>query len=358
MTDEDKGIPLSIALWGILAILAAATAILLAFAAGKDTDVGTSQGGTKAVPVRVVTVAARDIVDTVTLSARVEPAATVRLSAEKAGRVVELLVDKGDRVKAGQVLLRIDDATWRSILARAEVVQREAEKDFGRWEKLKKTGSVSDSDFDAVAKARDLARVGLDQAKTDLAKCEVETPISGIVDDRYVEVGEYVHEGGPVLKVVDIDSVKIALDVPERDVLAVKTGTTVKFSLSALSEREFAGEVTFVASAADALSNSFRTEITVRNPDHAIKGGMIAEVQLERGIRKNVVVVALATIVNRKGEHVVFVVKGERAERRVVAIEPVSSHQAVILSGLEPGEQMVVEGHRSLEDGVALDIVE
>ena len=307
-------------------------------------------------PVRVRVVEARDITDTVVLPGRIEPFANIRLSAEKAGRVVELLADKGEAVKAKQVLLKVNDSMWRNTLARAELVSRDAERDYRRWEQLKKTGSVADSDFDAVARAKDLARVALDQARTDVSNCLIRTPVPGVVDDRYVDVGEYVHEGGPVLKVVDIDRVKLILDVPERDVLNVKVGQEVSFSLSALPGREFAGKVTFVSSAADASSNSFRAEVTTVNNDHAMKGGMIAEAPLARGTRKGVIVLPIAAVMPRKGEHVVFVVESGRAVRRVVIVEPISGHEAVVSSGLESGETVVVEGHRSLQDGLSVEI--
>ena len=325
MTNENKRTSGSVVLWGILAVIAVAILVLMVVGRnGDEAGNATTESTGKAVAVRTLTVAAEDVADTVVLPARAEPVSTVMLSAEKPGRVTEILADRGDVVEAGQVVARLDDRMWKSLVARAEVVHREAEKDFGRWQELRKTGSVSDHDFDAVAKARDLARIGYEQAKTDLSKCEVRTPIAGTVDDRYVERGEYVHEGGPVLKVVDISSVKLAVDVPERDVLAVKKGTRVGVTLSALPDGDFTGEVAFVSRAAEALSNSFRTEIAVDNTDGVIRGGMIAEVLLERGTRKNAIVLPLAAVVNRKGEHVVFVAKGGKAERRVVVIEPIS----------------------------------
>ena len=116
----------------------------------------------KPVPVSVQVVAPRPVADVIDLPGRLEPWVDAQLAPEKAGRIVELAADRGDAVRAGQVLMRIDDRAWRALLTRAEIDLREAEKDHARWEKLKEAGAVSGSDYDSVRARLDRARAATD----------------------------------------------------------------------------------------------------------------------------------------------------------------------------------------------------
>jgi membrane fusion protein (multidrug efflux system) len=118
----------------------------------------------------------------------------------------------------------------------------------------------------------------------------------------------------------------------------------------------FTGRVTFVSGVARRENNAFRIEASVANAGRRLKGGMIARAEIARGTVEAAVAVPLAAVVPRKGDHVVFVLRGERAERRVVRIESITGHEAILSSGLAVGETIVIEGHRALQDGMLLEV--
>ena len=305
----------------------------------------------KSVLVSVQEVVLRSIHDTVELPGRVEANISVMLATEKGGRVIELLADRGDLVAVGDVLLRIDGRHWSVMQKRASIELVDAKRDLDRWEKLKADGAVSSSEFDVIQRRHDFAKVAVEEASVHIDQCRVVSPIDGVVDGRYVELGEYAGEAKPVFKVVSMGTLKVKLDVPEQDISSVKTGSELLIKSVAINSGSFSGKVSFVAVDGDAPSNTFPVELKVENPPAGLKPGMIVDVALLRSSREDAVVVPFAAVVPKRGEHVVFVVEGSSAVLRVVHVDAIVGQEAVLSSGLSDGDLLVVEGQRTLQDG-------
>lgn len=312
----------------------------------------------KTVRVRVRKVERARIEDVLELPGILEAYSVAELGAERAGRIVELPVDKGAKVAAGDVLLRLDSRAAEQTVRETEIVFREAEKEWARWKDLQASGAVSASDSDAVRKGRDLAEIAVEQARIQLSKCEVRAPLAGFVDARPVEVGEFVTEGQAVFRVADTDRLKLMLNIPEMDVHAITPGQEVRFRAPAAGDQEHVGVVSFVSATATAGSHSYRTEALVGQPGAALKPGMIANVLLVRRTLDDAIVAPLSAVVPRKGEHIVFVVENGHAVRRTARIRSIMGQNVVLASGLGPGETLVVEGQRALQDGAAVEIEE
>ena len=355
MSDEAKSKSRlgSVLAWGALGVV---VLLIVAFGATHKPPEKVDAAEDRPVAVRVLTLAPREVPDVVVLPARVEPFREVQLPAERPGRVAERLVEQGDAVEEGQLLLRVDGRLWEAALRRATIEMRDAERDFARWRELEKTGAVSASDYEAVERRREAAAIAMDEAKIFLDQCEVRSPFAGIVADRYVEAGDYANEGQAVMRVIRLDRVKLAFEAPERDVRSLSVGQAKTFELAALPGRSFAGTVSFVASQAARDSNSFAVELDVDNADGALRAGMIAQVAMERRTIEAAVLVPLAAVVPRKGEHYVFVEENGRAVRRRVLVDAMIGHEALLASGVAVGERVVVEGHRGLQDGMPVDV--
>ena len=354
MNNESHIRPISIVLWSVLLLVVASIVLLLIF---RKPPEETTASVEKPMAVQVQELQARRMAELLALPGQVEPRLTAHLGTEKPGLIVEITVDKGASVTNGQILLRLDDRQWANMQRQAEIEHREAGKEDRRWLELQKTGAVSDKDFDAVRTRFDLSEVALDAAQVSLSQCVVKSPTDGIVEARYVEEGEYAIEGKMVFTVIDVRRVKLVVEVPERDAHAVKTGDNVGFRVDAIPGHTFSGRVSFVSSMGSRESNSFRTEITVANADGRLKAGMIGEATIVRRMNDAAIVLPLAAVLPRGGEHVVFTVEDNRAVRRVVQIDSITGHEAVLSSGVTAGDRIVIEGHRALQDGtlVAID---
>ncbi len=303
------------------------------------------------VPVTTRVVAAADLPEVVAYAGRVEPETAVTVSAEQLGRVTGISLQKGDAAAQGQVLMTIDNSSYTLRVERAQATFRQADSDLRRFDRLRKTGSVADSDYENMGIRRDLEEIALKEARLDLDKCTILSPVDGIVEDRFVEKGEFVAPGARVCSIVNIDRVKIVLELPERDVFAVKPGQDLPFVIDSLPSAKFDGKISFIAPAADRKSNTFRVEALVENKDRTLKPGVIVRVFLTRQTIKDAVAVPLRALIPEKGMHVAYVVENGAAVRRQVKLRAIVGDQAVVQEGLKPGDRMIVEGQRLVFDG-------
>ena len=349
--NPKSGAVAAFVLWGILAIVILLIVAMKAIPRAPEAGEVVPEA---AVPVEVVTIEPVAHENVVALTGRLIPDVHARLAALKPGRVRELPVRKGDVVKEGDLLLRLEDRLARAALRQTVIREDEARRDFERWETLRETGAVSASEFEQIQMALDTATIAREAAEVNVEFCEVRSPCDGVVDERLVELGEYAHEGGHVLTVVRTDPLKLSFSVPERDIFAAVVGAPAVFAVSAYPGRAFTGKVSFVAAAAEAVTSAFRVEAVVANPAGELKPGMIASVQFKRGARDGAIVIPLAAVVPARGEHVVFVAKDDRAERRVVRIAAIAGQSAVIESGVDAGDEVIIRGHRALIDGALI----
>ncbi len=310
-----------------------------------------------AMPVSTITVRLTSTADIVFLPALIEANVNAVLSAEKPGRITELNADRGDRVEKGQLLMQIDDRVWQANLKQANIAAKDAQRNYERFKKLQADGAVADSEYESIEKAYIQAEAMATDAQVNIEQCRVVSPITGIINDRFVEVGEYVQPGSPVFQVVDKAVVKVVAQIPEKDIYSIKPGHRMSFKVQPLPERKFEGEVTFVASQADGRNNSFRAEITVDNSDGTLRPGMIAQLEFQRGMNENTVSLPMSAVLPSKGDHIVYLAKNGQAVRRNVQIEQITRERALISGGLDSGDEVIVEGNRTLRDGQRVEIM-
>ena len=345
----------SIILWSLIALMAVFMVI--------STQVRREEPAAAVAPeteyaVQLLTVEPTPFPDLVRLPGRVAPDYRARLPSVKPGQVASIFAERGDAVTNGQLLLRLDARLWEAALAAAEVEQREAKQEFERWNDLVSAGAVSGSDMDRIRHRREKADILVDEARTHIEHCEVRSPVDGVINERFIEVGEYATEGMAVFEVVVNDPAKVVVEVPERDAGAVRIGGELPFTASILPGRVFTGTVAFAAAAAAEHNNAFRMELRADNREGLLKPGMIVEIDYPRGVVADGLSVPLDAILPRNGEHVLFVEKDGRAVRRTARIDRIAGASALLASGVSAGERVVVKGNRSLVDGALLKPVE
>jgi len=342
--------------WGVMLLTLAGIVLLLGSIRRMKQRPPPPPEPERAVPVTVWRVAPRAVTNVVTLTGTVEPAQRVTLAPEQPGRVAARPAGRGDPVAAGQLLLQMDDALARSAVQQAELNLREAQRDYERQFALEKTGAVALSDFQRMETRRDLAAAQLDEARTRWAQCRITAPTNGTLDDHRLEVGDYAKDGEPAFVLLVMEPLKIVFDVPERDVAALAPGRRLAFTVPAAGGARGEGEVTFVAREASDANRAFRAELTVTNASAALRAGMIADVALPRAVWADAVALPLAAIVPQQGQHLVYVARAGRAERRRVDIAALLETEALLASGVAPGEEVVLDGNRALSDGALLKV--
>ncbi len=211
-------------------------------------------------------------------------------------------------------------------------------------EKVKEDGS-------AVAKGDAIAYIDRDEVGLKFERAPVESPLSGIVGRVYVDIGANVVPQTPIALVVDMDTVKTDLDVPEKYLPRITLNQAAKVSVDAYPGEEFVGSVTKISPVVDLGTRSAPIEITVDNKDHRLNSGMFAKVQLALSERKNVPVVMKEAIMGKEPELYTYIVEDNRAVLRNIKTGIREGPYYEVTDGLNKGDMVVIMGQQRLRDG-------
>jgi len=380
-----------------VALLAIAGALLMMPGCG---DSGSGERRQAApLPVEVAEVEQGPMTEFIRATGRIEPSVRVRLATKLQGRVEEVNFSEGQAVQSGQVLIRIDAADVRARKAQAEAARSQAaaslkqleaserearamlekaESDFLRVKSLfdKKASTqeqydgvsanfeVAQAQVQAIGAKREVLRANIaaaeaqiEEAEALLAYAELAAPISGVVTEKHVEIGDMTTPGAPLGVLEDLSQVKIELVVPEEDIPRVEPGVKADITVDALPERRFEGAVETVIPSGDPLSHAFTVKVLLDNADGALKPGMFVRAGIVKEHRDNVVKVPLDAILEEGDTQFVYRVEDGRAVRVDIPTGLRDLASVEVLDGLSAGDRVVTRGKENLTSQSRVRIV-
>jgi membrane fusion protein (multidrug efflux system) len=295
------------------------------------------------------------------------PREQATLSSEVEGRVSEVIADFGDKVAAGQVMLKINPReyqlrveTAQAALDQAHARLANSSAKYNRAKVLKQESSISAEQFDQIASQlrvdqadAESADEALAMARKKLGDTEIRAPFSGSVQKRMVSLGEYVAPGKQVYELIATDPIKLRCPMPERFVPLARIGMPVKFAIDADQGKSYTGKITRIAPALDESSRTLLIEAEVANPDGVLKPGFFAHVTMDLG-RDRALFVPNAAVLRYAGVARVFVVEQGVVRAREVTTGSVVGDQTEIIGGLKEGEHVAVSDVDRLADGTAV----
>jgi len=310
-----------------------------------------------AVRIITLTLTPRRLVDKINLPAQIDPYEEVWVKAEVPGQVIEVFVKEGQMVKKGQVLMKLDDRDYRTRLARIEANYKLAKLNYERTKTLVKKKIAATTKLDEIeAQLKDLT-AQRNEATVALSRTSITTPLSSLLNDISAKMGDYMGVGDPVAQILEIDTVKVTVGVPESDVAAIFDLNEADIIIEALGKRRVKGDKIFLSRKPRTLSRLFDLELSVPNPDGHILPGMFARVELVKHVYENAVALPLYAIITQEDERFVYIEKEGRVEKRRVTLGTLIGWEVHITSGLKAGEKVVVVGHRLLDDGQAVEVI-
>lgn len=325
-------------------------------------------------------------VQTITLPASVDAIEKATLYAKVSGYVQWIHVDKGDRVKKGEVLAQLEVPEVEKEYQSAQAAVAESLAEYQRAEAdanlkqltYERTKGVRDSEptvvspqeVDVAHAASEsaagnvrLAKAHLDKARAELGKLQVlaqfakvTAPFDGVVSERFVDRGALIQpgansSGSPVVSVVRIDSVRVYISVPEVNVAQIARGATAQVRLDALAGRLFSGKVTRFADAVDPQSRTMKTEIDLPNPDHRILPGMFGTITLDLSTDPHAVFLPDQSIRHDSaGNKYVYAVKDGQFRKVEIQTANDDGVQTQVF-GLRDEQAIVVSGAENLREG-------
>ncbi len=320
---------------------------------GKKSDEKASEE--KAVSVTVASVERRDLALEVIYTGTVEGEKQAQIFASIPEAVVELPVREGNRVKKGEAVIIQDKSGSASQYNQAKAVLLEARDNHNKMENLYKSGAISEQAYISSKTALEVAEANFESARQ---RVELTSPITGILTDLSVNIGEYVQMGMPLATVAQTDVVRLAIFVESQNVAFIKKGqkAEVFIDVSRNGNSGFVGAVKEVSKSADPETRLFRVEILINNPQGILKPGMFARARITTANLKSVLTVPREAVYSVDGIYKVFTVEDSRAVEKSVGIAETTEEYAVINSGLEENEKVIVLGRNLVEDGTPVTI--
>lgn len=307
--------------------------------------------------VAVETVTPVEFQDHLPLAGVVEAWHEVTLSAEVQGAIESQGVKEGDRVRAGQELIRIDTTALDAQRAKAIADATLADQELERIERLRAKDISSPQELDRVQANRKAAQAALRLSEIQLEKSVIAAPMDGIVDTLYKEEGEFVGSGAELVRVVQLDRVKVVCGVSQQDVSHFSVGDKAVFEADAFLGRPFPGTIHHIATSADPVTRTFTVELAVDNAEGLFRPGMVCRIVLTRNVYPDALVVPIFAVIVREGVSSVFVEEDGIAHRREVKTGVSRDGRILIVEGLAPNARVIVSGHRTLRDGQAVNVM-
>lgn len=359
----------------------------------------------KPIVVSVQAVQERPLPTTLDVTGTLMADAQTDIASESEQRVVEIAVERGQYVSAGQVVARLDDQDAKNLLHEAEATEDQirerlglvngqtfdalktpevqqtratmdrAEADYKRFVQLLDEGAVSRAEHDlrradylaakaqyetTVNQMRQLyqsllaQKVRVAMGRKAVEDTTVRAPFSGIIAEKAVNVGRFTKKGDRVATVVRIDPLRIELTIPEGAVAAVRKGQKVSFAVQSYPDRTFEGTIAYVGPAVRAESRALVVEAIVPNPKGLLQPGLFATAHIELPAARPSLLVPTGAVRSAGGVFTLFVAKNDRAEARIVQVGREAGGNVEIVRGLQPGERIVSPQVDGLGDGAPI----
>ena len=302
-------------------------------------------------------IAEQQLADTFDLPAVVEPNRIVMVSAEVAGRIELIGPKKGSDVRARDQLVQLNADLIRPEfeIAKAQVERDQIE--FDRTTNLAKENAITRRDLDNATTQLAISKARLDGVRARLERTRIHAPMGGVLNDLFIEEGEYVSPGDPLAEIVDTDTVKVVVEVPERDISFFVIGEKAEVFVNVKGqERSQFGTITFISELADSRTRSTRMEITLQNKEGFLRSGQIVRVRLTRQILKDAILIPLLAVIPMEDSNTVYVVSSTEAQRREVELGIIKGNRVQVTRGLEPGDRLIIAGHRFVAPGQKVNV--
>ncbi len=290
----------------------------------------------------------------------VTPTQGIFVTTEVAGQVHEILAESGQRVKAGDVLLRLDDSVDKADFEGLVAQRTLARLQFERARKLLRDKSVSRSDYDASRANLDSAEAAVAAKRALINKKTIRAPFSGQLGIADINLGQYLSPGDAIVPLQSLDPVYVDYTLPERHLPQVHVGQSVIIEVQAWPGHHFEGKISAINPGVDTGTRTLRLRATLDNPEQLLRPGMFADVSTVLPLRENILTLPRTAVTyNPYGESVFVIQKndtGLTVQNRPVKTGEVRAGRVEITEGLKAGEMVVSAGHNKLRNGQPVTI--
>ncbi|OIP38595.1 hypothetical protein AUJ95_06570 [Candidatus Desantisbacteria bacterium CG2_30_40_21] len=292
------------------------------------------------------------------VSAETQASKDITLSAETNGKVEWMKISVGDTIQQGQLIAKIDEQMAKAQLDVASANYNFALSNYERQKQIYDKKIISDQQFDAARTQMETAKAGLKLSQIQMKNTSIYAPFGGIVAATFVNENELTNIGRPVVRIVNLDTIKIVVPVVEKDITNLHINDKTAIEITSIKNGQYNGSINKIGSVADPSSKTFPVEILVRNPDHTIKAGMLSTIKFTINRYNNVFVVPQDLIVEGENSKGIMTVSNNVVFLKKVEVTLPEKDKIAILSGISEGDKIIHVGHKSVSDGDCVAIIQ
>lgn len=273
------------------------------------------------------------------------------------GNLERIYIDMGSKVRINQLLATIDSTELYQQYQQTSATYQNARMTFGRVQQLIEKSLASKQDLDNAEAAMKVAQANYELAATRLSYSRIIAPFSGTITKRFLDAGALVMANNATLFILmNLDSVKIIVNVPEKDVQFIYQVRTARIMFDALPGKEFEGRLTLFSEAIDLSTRTMDIQIEIANRNHIIKPGMFATVQMTVAEHQNAITIPTNSLLKDDAGQYVFILDEKKSKRVLVQTGAELVERTEILSGLTGDETIITVGQQFVKDGGLVNV--
>lgn len=307
--------------------------------------------------VEVVVVSRQAIRLTRTLTGTLEAPRRVRVHSQEAGRIIDLPFHEGDRVRAGAMLVRLDDALIRADLAKAVATRKQTEVNLNRLKNLVSRQLATEDELARAQTSLELAQAEETLQRTLLSRTVIEAPFDGVVSERLQEPSDVVAVNDHILTLFDPDFMTVTVQVPEQLHSRIAAGDSVQVRIDSLGERDFAARILRIHPEVDVQTRLGTVEIRLDPVPRGVRPGQLSRVTLESAAAARRVIPLNALQFDTQGSYV-FQLSADATVVRTGVVTGLQIGDGIeIVDGISEGDQIVIKGFLGLKPGKVVKVV-
>jgi membrane fusion protein (multidrug efflux system) len=308
-------------------------------------------------PVEVAMAKTGTITSSIVTTATLDPDRQVTMLSETTGTVTRINVEEGNIVQEGQLLATLSDREKQVKLQQADIQVQNAKQELDRKQASFNAKIISESEYEKAKYDLQVATEQRNAAQVELDRAMIRAPFSGVITQRFIEKGQYINTQSQMFTIVDEDPLEARVYLPEKEILGIKTGQSVSLSLNAQKDVTFNGKVRQINPAVDPKTGTVKVTVEISKAPELVRPGSFVDVKMETQRHNDALLVPKKALMEEAGERFVFVINNDKAVRRTISVGFLDDQNAEILSGVNPGESVVVAGQGSLREGSKTETV-
>ena len=289
----------------------------------------------------------------------------VTVSADLPGSVEKINFASGQAVREGDVLVELDTRQERAQLSALEAQRDLARINYGRTQQLVKEGVISRMEYDQATAQQKATEANVAEIRATIERKTIRAPFSGILGIRKVNLGQYLAAGDAVVPLQSLNPIYVNVGLPQQSVGQVRVGRNLRITSEDLPSQVFTGRVTAIDSVVDQATRNIQVQATLANPEGKLRPGMFVQVEVVLGASRPVIALPASAISFAPYGDSVFIItdlKGQKGQtyrgvrQQFVKVEGSRGDQVAVVSGVNPGEEVVSSGVFKLRNGAAVQV--